>query len=321
MILTVTLNPLLEHRLAYKVFNVGQENRGASEFYKAGGKGINVSRQLDILSINNLAFTFLGGNNGKFFKKILSEEKINFTSISTNSETRSSAIIIDESKKTVTSFFGNNPRITALEAEEFKTKLAKMIINCEMVIFSGSSPCPETNTIFPFGIQTANQYDKISYCDTYGNHLTECIESSPTIIHNNIDEVEKSLKISFRSEKAVVDHLKFLQSRNVKQAFITDGANPTYAANYDFLYRIDNPQINTIDSTGSGDAFTAGIAYAWHNNLPFEQALIFASALGVANAAKYNICDVSPEEADQYKNKIEITSLGKKMSLVDVRPT
>jgi len=110
MILTVTLNPLLEHRLAYKVLHIGKENRSAIENYKAGGKGINVSRQLNIFSVDNLAFTFLGGSNGKLLKKLLTEEKINFTSISTHSETRSSAIIIDESTKTVTSCFGNDPQ-------------------------------------------------------------------------------------------------------------------------------------------------------------------------------------------------------------------
>ena len=84
MILTVTLNPLLEHRLTYETLKIGKENRNAKEFYKAGGKGINVSRQLNFLSVDNIAFTFLGGSNGKFLKKLLAEEKINFTSISTH---------------------------------------------------------------------------------------------------------------------------------------------------------------------------------------------------------------------------------------------
>ena len=75
MILTVTLNPLLEHRLTYKVLHIGHENRSAKEKYKAGGKGINVSRQLNILSVDNLAFTFLGGSNGKLLKKLLIEVK------------------------------------------------------------------------------------------------------------------------------------------------------------------------------------------------------------------------------------------------------
>lgn len=321
MILTVTLNPLLEHRLAYKVLHIGKENRSAIENYKAGGKGINVSRQLNILSVDNLAFTFLGGSNGKLLKKLLTEEKINFTSISTHSETRSSAIIIDESTKMITSCFGNDPKISLTEAEEFKLKLEKMIQNCEMVVFSGSSPCEETNSIFPFGIQVANQYDKISICDTYGTHLKDCIKASPTILHNNIDEVEKSLKVSLRSENEVIDHLKFLYNKKIKQAFITDGTNPSYVSNFDFIFKVKNPKVDTVDSTGSGDSFVAGIVYGWHRNLPFEDSLLIASSIGAANAARFDVCNVTLEKANEIKNQIEVIPHGKKMRLIDVKPT
>ena len=320
MILTVTLNPLLEHRFAYNVLHLGKENRGAKQFYKAGGKGINISRQLNFLSIDNLAFTFLGGNNGKLLKKLLAEENINFTSILTHSDTRSSAIIIDESARSITSCFGNNPAITSLECEEFKSKLEKMIQNCEIVVFSGSSPCEETNSIIPFGIEIANQYDKISVCDTYGTHLYDCIKASPTIIHNNLTEVEKTLRIALSSENEIIAHLKFLQSNNVKQSFLTDAANSSYASNFDFIYKVNNPKINTIDSTGSGDAFTAGIIYAWHHNHPFEEALILASSLGVMNASKFDVCNVTINEIEQIRNSIEVIPLGKKMRIVDVNP-
>jgi len=65
-----------------------------------------------------------------------------------------------------------------------------MIYNCSAVIFSGSSPCFATDDIFPFGIELANKYDKISILDTYGGHLQACLEAQPTVIHNNKDEVE-----------------------------------------------------------------------------------------------------------------------------------
>ncbi|NWF87880.1 MAG: 1-phosphofructokinase [Ignavibacteriaceae bacterium] len=317
MILTVTLNPLLEHRFTYKSVKHNSENRNPREEYKAGGKGINVSRQLNLLSLENLAFTFIGGLHGKILKKVLTEENINFTSINTESETRTSAIIVDESKQMITSYFGNNPKISISEVDEFKQKLEKMIQNCEMVVFSGSSPCENTNSIFPFGIQVANNYDKISVCDTYGEHLKDCIAASPTILHNNIDEVEKSLNTPLKTENAVIKHLQFLYSKNIKQAFITDGGNDSYASNFDFMYKIVNPNIQSIDSTGSGDSFVAGIAYGWHNNMPFEEVLRLASALGSCNAAKYEVCNITLEEANRIKAQIEINSLGKKLRLTD----
>ena len=63
MVLTVTINPLLEKKLFFKSL-AGKNNRASEQLYFAGGKGINISRQLDFLGIKNHAITFLGGANG-----------------------------------------------------------------------------------------------------------------------------------------------------------------------------------------------------------------------------------------------------------------
>ncbi|MGB8316766.1 MAG: PfkB family carbohydrate kinase, partial [Ignavibacteriaceae bacterium] len=177
MILTITINPLLERRYAYSNVFFGEGNRNGKVELTAGGKGINVSRQLNKLNIENLSFTFLGGTNGKILRELLSNEKINFTSIRTENETRDAALIFNKSDKSLTTFFGSDTIITEKETDEFKIKLEKIIQNSEIVVFSGSSPCPFTDSIFPFGIETANKYDKISVCDTYGNHLKDCINA------------------------------------------------------------------------------------------------------------------------------------------------
>ncbi len=98
MILTVTLNPLLERRFTYDKIHPGTENRNGVEEKKAGGKGINVSRQLNQLNIDNLSFTFLGGVNGKILKEVIDNEGIKIISIKTKNETREAVIIIEKNK-------------------------------------------------------------------------------------------------------------------------------------------------------------------------------------------------------------------------------
>jgi 1-phosphofructokinase family hexose kinase len=320
MILTVTLNPLLERRLIFSRINFENENRNGKRELKAGGKGINVSRQLNYLNTDNFAFTFSGGSNGKILKNVLNNEGIKFSSVRTKEETREAFIAVDESKKKVSTFFGLNSKIKAQEAEEFKNRLEKMIENCEIVVFAGSSPSEETNSIIPYGIELANKYDKISICDTYGIHLVNCIESSPTILHNNVPELEKSLNISLREEKDKLEFLDYLYGKNIKQSFLTDGERNTYASNFEFHYKVENPVIEIYDSTGSGDCFVAGVAYSWHNNLTFEECLSYASSLGICNAKKYDVCNVKPAEAEEVRLLIKITSTGKKMKTIDVTP-
>ena len=198
--------------------------------------------------------------------------------------------------------------------------MEKMIENCEIVVFSGSSSCKETGIIIPFGIETANKYDKISICDTYGGHLKDCIEKSPTIIHNNVTEIENSLNISLNSEKDKIDFMNYLYGKGIKQSYLTNGELKAYASNFDFHYEIEVPKIDTVDSTGSGDGFVAGIAYSLHNDLTFEEGLVFASSIGALNARRLEVCNIGMNEIEEFKTSVRVSHIGKKMKTLDVTP-
>lgn len=321
MILTITLNPLLERRLIYKQITAGSANQAQKELYTAGGKGINVSRQLNILGIDNNAITFVGGGNGKIFRSILAGEKIDTTYVSAKSETREAVLTFNESSQQLTTYFGMNSAITESEAADFKSRLEKAIQNCSIVILSGSSPCETADSIFPYAIELANKHDKISILDTYGRHLKECIEKSPTVIHNNIRELENSLGSVLTAEEAKIEMLDYLYKKGIRMAFLTDGPSHTYTSKFNFHYKVNVPSIEEKDPCGSGDSFTAGIAYGLENALVYDDFLKTASALGVANAASFKTSAVTPEEMKLYYDKIEVLPVGKKMKLIDDRPT
>lgn len=320
MIVTVTLNPLLERRYSFHTVNYPGNNRDGILNLKAGGKGINVSRQLNQLNTPNLAFTFLGGSNGKLFRNLLKDEDINFTSVNKRSETRDGVVIVDEQNEKVTSLFGMNPDITEEEVNEFKEKLEKIIQNCEIVIFSGSSPCKTTDSITPFGIETANRFDKISVCDTYGNHLSDCIKAGPTVLHNNVDEIKKSLNQTLDSEESIISFLDQLYSNRIKQSYITNEGKVFYASNFDFHFKIIPPCLKAISSTGSGDSFTAGIVYGWHKDLTFEESLKLGTSLGAANAARFDVSNVTRKDCEELIPRVDIQTVGKKMKILDVTP-
>jgi 1-phosphofructokinase family hexose kinase len=321
MILTVTINPLLEKRLSFTKINLKTENRSSSERLAVGGKGINVSRQLKTIGAQTFAYTMLGGNNGKIIRQLLGSEGIEFSASPSKNETRYAVIAQESTKGKPTTFFSPGSIVTKEEAGEFISRLAKTIQNCEIVVLSGSSPCPECDEIFPAAIEYANKYDKISILDTYGPHLGACLEKKPTIIHNNLLELETSLGISLKEEQDILNFLLSLYNRGIKISALTNGGEPAYASNFDFIYKVTVPKVDEADPTGSGDSFVAGLAYGFHNSMVFEEILKFSSALGTLNAVSDDICIVSLDEADKFKNNIEVTPVGKKMKLLDTTPT
>lgn len=320
MILTVTPNPLLERRLIFNSITQGAINRSQKEILYAGGKGINVSRQLNRLGIKNLALTFLGGNNGKLLRRALETEQINFNAVSTKDETRYAAVTIYNEKKELTSYFSPNSEISEREVDEFINKLDKAIQNCSIVLFAGSSPNNSTNRIFIEGIELANKYDKISFVDTYGEHLPECIDLSPFAIHNNKREIESSLDVNLNDEKAIMEFLDSLYAKNVKMAFITDGEKDVYSSKFDFHFKTIPPKVNAINSLGSGDAFVAGIIYGLENALVYNDFIKLAVALGSLNTESFEAAKVELAKAKDLAEIISIEPVGKKMKLIDDSP-
>ncbi len=321
MVLTVTINPLLENRIELTTLPIGHVSRGIKREFKAGGKGINVSRQLDYLSVKNTALLFLGGSNGKRLRKVMIDEDINFTSISSKGETRGATLAIEKSKNRVTSIFEPANKISENEINDFKNKLSKMIQNCSIVVFSGSVPNKEAASIITYGIELANKFDKTSVLDTYGEHLQKCINAKPTLLHNNIDELENSFNIKLSNEASKVKFLKELYNKGIKLAFITNGAKATYANKFGFIYKISFPKAEVIDATGSGDAFVAGIAYGLERALVFDEFVKVATALGSANATTWDVCKVKLEDIQNIIDSIKVKTIGKKFKLINDSPT
>jgi 1-phosphofructokinase family hexose kinase len=321
MILTVTLNPLLEKRYVLQELVAGKVNKADEEYFYAGGKGINVSRQLNNLEIENQALLFAGGSNGKHLRKCLADEGINFSIVNTTAETRSAAVVQDKANNKLTSVFGKNSQISSKEVNEFKSRLGKMITNCSIIILSGSSPCEEANEIYPHAIRVATEHDKIVLLDSYGEHLKSCFEERPMMIHNNVDELENTFGIELKTDEQKKKYLHQLHNEGIKLAFITDGKKPTFAMKFGFVYKIINPTIDELDATGSGDAFTTGIAYGLDKSLVFDEFVSVASALGCANALRWDACNLSKDDYNAFVDKIEIQPIGKKMKLIDDSPT
>jgi len=320
MILIITLNPLLERRFEYEQVKIGAVNRNSVTRLLAGGKGLNVSRQLKNFDVKSYNYFFSGGSNGKLYRELLKNDGIEFTSLPIKSETRHAAVVLSKNDRIVSSFFSENQKVSQTEVDDFKSKLDKMIQNCEIVIFSGSSPTTETDSIIPYGIKLANKYDKVSICDTYGIHLQSCLDAAPTIIHNNFCEIKSSLSINLSDEKSVLEFLNSLYQKNIKRVYLTNGSNNFYASNFNYIYKIKPLEIQEMDSTGCGDSFVAGIVLGWINSDLFEDSLKFATAAAGLNAATFDVSSVNVKDVKSFKDKVEILPVGKKTKTIDDSP-
>ena len=75
MIYTITLNPAIDYFITLnETLLVDEVNRGSHEIYKAGGKGLNVSKILSVLNIPSKAIAVLGGFTGQYIQDSFSKD-------------------------------------------------------------------------------------------------------------------------------------------------------------------------------------------------------------------------------------------------------
>ncbi len=96
MIVTVTLTPALDKTVIIPDFAVNQVNRITEMRLDAGGKGINVSKVLQVLQTKSVATGILGGTTGRWIESQLQEAGIRVHFAHVDKDTRTNLKVIDD---------------------------------------------------------------------------------------------------------------------------------------------------------------------------------------------------------------------------------
>lgn len=312
MIVCVTLNPLIEERYTISGFNTGGAYRDAERSFLAGGKGINVSRQLQKLGYESLNLSFLGGLAGKRLQSALDNEKLKLVSVRTESETRTGFSVLDTANNTVTNCMGPAPEISEKEKTEFVNKAKRAIQNASYLVCSGSSPCSITDTVFAELIAFANENDRTTILDSYGNSLKNALAAAPMFLHTNVQEAIDSGLLRDSSESAVEEYFDALYRQGIKEIYLTNGADDCYVMQFGYAYKVKVPAVKTVSGIGSGDAFMAGIVFGLEEDLIFTDKIKTAVTLGALNASRFSVCSVPLNELEESGFSVSVEPIGSK---------
>ena len=185
MIYTVTVNPSIDYIVQLNELTLGEVNRMDYDNKLPGGKGINVSRILKELGLDNTAWGFLGGFTGEFVKETLEKTglKTNFTPI--KADTRINVKIKAQAE---TEINGRGPELTKEEIAAFTAQFDKLTAD-DVVIFAGSL-VPSLSDDFYFDlIKVIRQKGAQFVIDTTGESLLKTLPENPLVIKPNNHEL------------------------------------------------------------------------------------------------------------------------------------
>jgi 1-phosphofructokinase len=296
---------MLDKTIYVDRFERGKIHRGSKMEMVAGGKGINVSRQLKNLEAKTVATGFLGGDVGCIVSRLLTEESVEQDFVRTAVATRE-GLTYFEPDGTWTAFFEPSLPVEESEVRELDKKIVDLASKSTWIVCGGSSPGKEADDVFSEAIVLAHRNGISSVLDSYGRAFELGLKAQPTMVKPNKREFEMTFHQSLTTELDSVRAVQFLLEQGVQYSILTDGGREFYAGIQGHVWKVMPPPIKEVNATGSGDALVAGILYGFHQGWKFERCLAFGAAAGAANAQVWDVANATLQDILSLETNVKV---------------
>lgn len=290
MILSVTLNPALDHTLLLDGLKPHDTNRVREVQTDAGGKGINLSRIVAELGGKTSATGFLGGDTGEFIRHAVIAQGVTDEFITIAATTRTN-FNIESGDGPPTTLNAKGATVTGLEFESFITKFNGLCEFADWVTLSGSIPPGMPTESWKILGEIAKQHGCKLMIDADGESMVYGMQSGPDLIKPNVKEAERLLDHPLeRNREAIIsaaqelrDRLSVLGSQQ-PVAIISRGAEGAIMATDHGTFEAEPISIRAKSTIGSGDSLLGGFLFAKQQGESDQEALRYGNAAGAATA-------------------------------------
>lgn len=291
MIISVTLNPSVDHALFLDELKIGDTNRVQRVERDAGGKGINLSRVVAELGSRTQATGFIGGGTGAYVRAVLDQQRVEHCFVDVPGETRTNFSVEDNSGRPPTTFNERGPHISAEDFEGLLNKVREVAPGASWLALGGSLPPGVPGDVMATLTGVGHEAGCKVMVDADGEALKLCVSARPNFIKPNMKEAGRLLGRLIETEEeareAAVEILDLLcEDGGLQDRFVvlSQGAQGALLATPDGLYKGHSPQVVPKSTIGSGDSLIAGILWALEEGLGYVEAFRWGMACGAATA-------------------------------------
>ncbi|WP_138418397.1 1-phosphofructokinase [Aquibacillus sediminis] len=307
MIYTCTLNPSIDYIIHVSDFEAGALNRGEKTSYYPGGKGINVSRVLRRLDIENTALGFLGGFTGKFIKEALANENIQDKFIEVDGVTR---INMKLKSGDETEINGPGPDITNEALEQLYNQI-RPLKQGDYLVASGSIPKTVPVDFYTKLASICKERHVELIIDTSSKALEEVIGNELFLIKPNHHELGELFHTTIDSIDDAVHYGKKLNEQGAKHVIVSMGGDGAVYVSDSISLQATVPKGEVRNTVGAGDSMVSGFLSAYIQTHDPKQAFAYAVATGSATAFSDDLC--TKEDVEKLLTTIEVNPINKEV--------
>ncbi|HRJ27487.1 MAG TPA: 1-phosphofructokinase family hexose kinase [Fimbriimonadaceae bacterium] len=287
MILSITLNPCVDHTVFVQSLELGDTNRVLRTETDAGGKGVNLSRIAVELGGQSLASGFLGGGPGAFVRKVLDLQGVAHGFVDIAEDTRTNFNVESLAGGPPTTFNAAGPTISAAEWEALLHRISTFLPRCTWVAMGGSLPPGVPPDAFRVLGEMAQSAGKKWVLDADGPSQVEGLKARPHFIKPNLKEAERLLGHPIGRPESALDAARELYDQmggEDRYAIISLGRGGAVMACAEGVYRGRSPQVEARSTIGSGDSLIGGMLLQLDLGASPDQALQWGLAAGAGTA-------------------------------------
>ncbi|MFV8043973.1 1-phosphofructokinase [Streptococcus pluranimalium] len=301
MIYTVTLNPSIDYIVRLETVSVGHVNRMASDDKYAGGKGINVSRVLKRLAIDNTATGFIGGFTGHFITDQLEHEDITTAFVPVSQDTRINVKIKADQE---TEINGQGPVISAQELANLKDQLAHLTAD-DVVVFAGSAPSNLGNQVYKELLPIAKEAGAAIVCDFEGQTLLDSLAYKPLLVKPNNHELEAIFEVTLTSLDDIETYARKILEMGAQNVLISMAGDGALLVTQEAAYFAKPIKGQVKNSVGAGDSMVAGFTGELVKSGDPLEALKWGVACGTATTFSDDLASIDFIKETYQKVEVE----------------
>lgn len=283
MIYTVTFNPAIDYVIKVDDLTLGTVNRTIKEDVYCGGKGINVSRVLSNLGMENTGLGFIAGFTGDAIEA--GAKNLGFKPEFIKLREGMTRINVKIKSGEESEINGMGPIIHEDELEMMFQKLYELR-DGDLLVLAGSIPASLPEDIYE-RIMDRLQKKKIQIAvDATKDLLLNVLKYHPFLIKPNNHELGEMFGVVLKNEEEIIEYAKKLQEKGARNVLVSMAGDGAILITEDGdVYVTPCPKGEVKNSVGAGDSMVAGFLTGYlQSGGDYKEALRMGTAAGSASA-------------------------------------
>ena len=279
-IITLTLNPAFDTHCITENFRLGHESFFEILSKDAGGKGINISRALNAVNVDNTAIVVVGKDNGEEYCTKLGNGGVKYNPLFVDGRIRENIILYDKTDTETRVSFNGFKVDKGLFAEV--VKVIGEIGDDTIITLTGSNPKGVNVAEVKEFVKELKAKGAKVVIDNRSFTLSDILETKPFLIKPNKDEISGYVGRDIKTIDEMLSVAKDIRTKGVENVLISSGGDGAVLACEEGEFSVIPPKITAVSTIGAGDSMIAGFIYAFIDGKTKSDCLKYAVSFGTA---------------------------------------